>query len=269
MAFREFFVDVLSSLVTSSKFTPWEFDEGVLPAVKIESSVASSDPSIRALELAHACAFRNGLGSSLFASSHPSVTVEDVKAFASSTFTKGNIAVLGTGIDQATLTKLFEKHLKASKEGAALSAKATKYFGGETRSEAFNGLQTVFIGYGTTAPSAQLATLASYLSPKPSVKWSQGISPLAAEVPAGSSINTVYLPYSDAALFGFLIQSPTVEDAKKASESVVKALKDTASGSSLKAEDVKKAAAKAKFVAANGTEARHGLVSTFGPKVTY
>jgi len=174
---------------------------------------------------------------------------------------------LGTGIDQATLTKLFEKHLKAPKEGAALSAKATKYFGGETRSEAFNGLQTVFIGYDTTAPSAELATLASYLSPKPSVKWSQGISPLAAEVPAGSSINTVYLPYSDAALFGFLIQSPTVEDAKKASESVVKVLKDTASGSSLKAEDVKKAAAKAKFVAANATEARHGLVSTFGPKL--
>jgi len=49
----------------------------------------------------------------------------------------------------------------------------------------------------------------------------------------------------------------------------VKALKDAASSSVVKAEDVKKAIAKAKFLAASAAEGREGFVSMFGPKVIH
>ena len=61
-------VDVLSTFLTSS----------VLPLVAEESRAASEDPGTRAIEIAHALAFGNGLGSSVFAPIHLSVTVEDI-----------------------------------------------------------------------------------------------------------------------------------------------------------------------------------------------
>ncbi|KAJ8073513.1 ubiquinol-cytochrome c reductase core subunit 1 [Marasmius tenuissimus] len=104
---EEYFVDVLSSFVTSGRFTRHEFEEYVLPVVESETHAGNSTPAVHALEHAHALAFRNGLGSSLFANEHPSFTAEDIKAFAKSAFTKGNIAVLGSGISQ----KLFRNSL--------------------------------------------------------------------------------------------------------------------------------------------------------------
>lgn len=264
---RAFFVDVLSSLLTSPKFKPWEMTETVLPTVEAESIAAGGNPVTRALELAHTLAFRSGLGSSVFAPQHTDITAEDVQAYASSVFGKGNVAILGTGIDSATLAKLVEKSAASASSGAAPSAPESKYFGGETRFEAHSGPQTVFIGFGTTgASSAELAVLASHLSPAPSTKWGQGTSPISASVPAGTHVQTVLLPYSDATLFGLLVQGPTPAAVKEAATASVKALKD-ATGS-LKAEDLKKAVAKAKFAAASAAEDRLGYITTFGPQVS-
>ena len=83
---RELFVDILSSFLTSAKFTRHEYEEYVKPLIEAEVEVASSDPTTRAIELAHNLAFRSGLGSPLFAPAHNSTTVEDVKSFASSVF---------------------------------------------------------------------------------------------------------------------------------------------------------------------------------------
>ncbi|KAJ3501190.1 hypothetical protein NLJ89_g9452 [Agrocybe chaxingu] len=100
-----FFVDVLSSFVTSAKFTRHEFEEYVAPLVEADTEAVSHDPVTQAIEAAHALAFRSGLGSSLFSPAHSGLTVEDVKTFAATAFSKGNIAVLGTGIDQGTLMR--------------------------------------------------------------------------------------------------------------------------------------------------------------------
>ena len=71
-ALRAFFVDVLSSFLTSTKFTRYELQEWVAPVCEAESTAAFSDPATRALELAHALAFRAGLGNSIFAApGHP------------------------------------------------------------------------------------------------------------------------------------------------------------------------------------------------------
>lgn len=258
-------MDVLSSFISSARYTRHEFTEYVLPVVESETLAASADPATKAIEVAHTLAFRSGLGSSLFASSHPSFTAEDIKSFATSAFSSGNIAVLGTGIDQATLTKLVEKSLGKLESAASTPAAEAKstYYGGETRIDSSHGPQTVFIGFGTAGvPSSDLAALAAHISPQPAVKWSQGTSSIAAASPPNSLVQTVYLPYSDATLFGLLVQGATPADVKEAGKAAVAALK-----AGIKEADVKKAIAKAKFSVASSLESREGLISVLGSKV--
>ncbi|KAF9458131.1 Metalloenzyme, LuxS/M16 peptidase-like protein [Collybia nuda] len=263
---EQFFVDVLSSFITSAKFTRHEYEEYVTPVIEGEGVAANTDPAIRAIELAHALAFRSGLGASLFAPSHNSLTVEDIKSFAASAFAKDNIAVLGTGIDQSVLAQLVEKSLSSASSTAATSSSASSYFGGESRIEAHGGPQTVFIGFGATgAPNAGLAALSAYLSPQPSVKWSQGLSPIAASLPAGTTVQSVYLPYSDATLVGLLVQGTTAAGVKEAGKVAVQALKKASTGVS--AEELKTAIAKARFNAASSLDSRDGLVSVLGSNV--
>ncbi|OBZ74636.1 Cytochrome b-c1 complex subunit 2, mitochondrial [Grifola frondosa] len=260
-----FFVDVLSSFLTSAKLTRHELTEWVGPVCEAESAAAFSNPATRAIELAHALAFRSGLGSSLFASAGTHVSAEDVKAFAASVFGAGNVAVLGTGINPATLQKLLEKSLGSISKTAAPASPASSYFGGETRLDAHGGPETVFIGFGSTgAPSAELAVLAAHLDPTPSVKWSQGLSPIAAGVPAGASVQAVLFPYSDATLFGLLVQGATTADVKAAGKAAVAALK---TAGDVKGEELQKAIVKAKFSVASAVDGRDGLVSVLGSKI--
>ena len=261
--YREYFVDVLTSFITGARFARHELNELVLPVVEADSVAASSDPATKALEVAHTIAFRHGLGAPLFATQHPSFTVEDIKTFAASAFSSGNIAVLGTGIDQARLSKLVEKSLGQIPSSSSAATSSTKYYGGETRVESTNPLQTVFIGFGAAgAPSNDLAALASHIAPEPHVKWSKGISPISEATPTGTTVQTVYLPYSDATLLGVLIQGENTADVKIAAQAAVKALK-----SQVNETDAKKAIAKAKFRAASEADSRDGIVSLLGNKV--
>jgi len=121
----------------------------------------------------------------------------------------------------------------------------------------------VFIGFGTTgAPSSDLAALASHISPEPHVKWSKGISSISEATPTGTTVQAVYLPYSDATLLGALIQGENIADVKTAAQAAVKVLK-----SQVNETDAKKAVAKAKFRAASELESRDGVVSLLGNKV--
>ncbi|EIW56375.1 ubiquinol-cytochrome C reductase complex core protein 2 [Trametes versicolor FP-101664 SS1] len=261
-----FFVDVLSSYLTSTKFTRYELTELVAPTCEAETSAALSNPATHAVELAHALAFRNGLGNSIFATPGHHLTADDVRAYAQSVFGSGNVAVLGTGIDPAALEKLLEKSLGKFAAAASPASTASKYFGGETRVDAHGAAETVFIGFGTSgAPSAELAVLAAHLDPTPSVKWSKSTSPIAAGIPEGSSVQAVYLPYSDASLFGLLVQAPTTAAVKEAGKVAVAALQ---AAGSLKGEELQKAIAKAKFIAASAVDGRDGLISSLGPKVS-
>lgn len=264
---REFFVDLLTSFATSTKFTRYEFEESVLPTIEAESRAASEDPATRAIEAAHALAFRHGLGAPLFAAAHPSVTATDVAAYAATALAKENLAFLGTGIDAGVLSKLVEAGLKSGSAPAAgaPAAAATKYFGGETRVASAGGPQTVFIGFGQAgAPSPALAALAAHLNPTPAVKWSPGVSALGAALPAGTSARSVLLPYSDGTLFGLLVQGATAGLATEAAKAAVAALR---AAGGVKAEEARTAIAKATFAAASVVDSREGLVAALGAKV--
>ncbi|EPT00043.1 hypothetical protein FOMPIDRAFT_1023992 [Fomitopsis schrenkii] len=256
------FVDILSSFVKSAKYTRHELDEYVAPVCEAESTTAFSNPAVRALDLAHLLAFRTGLGSSPFTTPGTHVSVEDVKAYAQNAFTPGNLAVLGTGIDAATLQKLVEQSLGSLSGASTLSSSPSSYFGGETRIEAHGAPETIFIGFGTAgAPSAELAVLSAHLDPTPTIKWSKGLSPIAANLPAGVSVKSVLLPYSDAALYGIVIQGADTERVKEAGKVAVAALK---AAGDLKGDDLKKAVAKAKFDAASALDGRDNVLFALG-----
>ncbi|CCM04093.1 uncharacterized protein FIBRA_06252 [Fibroporia radiculosa] len=261
-----FFVDLLSSFVASAKYTRHELHEFVAPVCEAESAAAFANPATRALDLAHLLAFRAGLGSSPFASSGTHISEVDVKAYADSVFSAGNIAVLGTGIGPELLQKLVDQSLGSGlSSSTAPTSSASAYFGGESRIDAHGTPETLFLGFGTVgAPTAELAVLAAHLDPTPSVKWSQGLSPIAAGIPVGTSVKTVLLPYSDAALFGVLIQGATAEGVKAAGKAAVTALK---AAGEVKGEELQKAIKKAKFTAASATEGRDGLTSALAAKV--
>ncbi|RPD67902.1 hypothetical protein L226DRAFT_576862 [Lentinus tigrinus ALCF2SS1-7] len=189
-------------------------------------------------------------GNSIFATPGHHVTAEDVKSFAQSVFGVGNVAVLGTGIEVGPLKELLQTSLGMFSSSAAPSSTPSSDLCQET-----------------FAPARELAVLASHLDPTPSVKWSQGTSPIAASVHAGTSVQPVLLPYSDASLFGLLVQGQTTTDVKTAAKAAVDALKTAGSP---KGEELQKAVAKAKFSAASAFDVRDGLVSTVGsPKILY
>ncbi|KAG8884674.1 hypothetical protein FRB98_002274 [Tulasnella sp. 332] len=269
-----YFVDLLVSQLTSTRFARHEFVETVAPSVKEDATAAYNDPAVLALELAHGIAFRNGLGAGLFASVSNAVTVSDVKEYASKVYSKDNVAIVGTGVDEALLKKLVEEHFAehaVSGGGAPSASTKSSYFGGETRvapsPEAhFHGPHTVFIGYGAATPSSELAILAAYLDPTASLKWGQSTSPLSSVLSSGTSIKSVYLPYSDATLAGVLIQSSSVAEVKKAGEAVANAVKAVRNGS-LEGEAFQTALAKARFKAASALEERGVLADSVGGKL--
>ncbi|QRW26353.1 ubiquinol-cytochrome C reductase core subunit 2 [Rhizoctonia solani] len=235
---RPHFVDLLSSVVTSTQFLPHEFAEDVVPHSIAETTAALANPSAQALELAHTIAFRStGLGASLFAQ-HPSKNdLEALKEFAKSAFTKSNVAVIGTGIDSSKLSELVSKHLSGlpSFAGAGTKGSSSQYFGGET------GLGR---RVGTRCLSA-LVLLLGHLNYRPSN-------------PISTALPRIY-PILDAALFGVLVSGNNVAaDTKTA----VAALKK-----GLSKEEATKAVSKAKFKAASALEAREGLVAAVAPQV--
>jgi len=261
---EEYFVDVLSGVLTSSKFATHELHETVAPQVEAEANAGLADPVAVALDVAHSLAFRNGLGNPLFASPHGTLTIEDVKAFAAQAFTKENVAVIGSGVSDAVLSQLVQKTLAQLPSSPASTATATKYYGGESRVNA-HSTPTVFIGFGTSTPSAALSVLASYLDPTPSVKWSDGVSPLS-KLPKGTTVQIVHEVYSDGALFGLLVQGENAAAVKEASTIAVQALKSVSSGT-LESEELARAVSKAKFSAASSVEGREGLAAVYAPQL--
>lgn len=263
MGSREYFVDVLSGVLTSSNFAIHELHESVVPQVEAEARATSANPGAVAVDAAHALAFRTGLGNPLLASSHNGITVEDIREFATQAFTKENVAIVGSGVKDTVLTPLVQESLKGLPSGTTTSP-STKYHGGESRISAHT-LPTVFVGFGTSTPSPSLAILASYLDPTPSLKWSEGLSPLS-NLPPGASIRVVHDAYTDGALLGLLIQGPSVEVVKEAGKIAVNALKDAGAGA-IKSNAFIRALSRAKFSAASAVEGREGLAVAVADQV--
>lgn len=277
-SFREYFLNLLSSVLSSTKFSRHEFAELVLPTLQADAIQASSSPIALALDAAHELAFRRGLGNSLYASPNSPITAEQVRDYASQAFAKSNIAVVGTGISTEALSKAvgaaFGSSGGSSSSASSSSSSSSSYFGGEKRialdGHAFPAQQpTLVIAYGSgSAPTAELKALPHVLGGTSALKWAPGVSPLslAADKVPGGSARSFLLPYTDAALFGVVVQAPTSEAVRALATEVASVLKSS-SGNKLGDEELKRAVAQAKFAAASALESKQGLVDAVAPQI--
>jgi len=185
------------------------------------------------------------------------VHVEEIEAYAAAAYSKPNFAIVGSGIEQAELTKWVGEFFKDVRSSApsglpALESPTSKYFGGEERISHGSGNSLVIAFPGTslengTAYKPEIEVLSSLLGGESSVKWSAGSSLLAKTAAAhpGTSIKTTTAKYSDNGLLTVTINGPSKAVAAAAKD-VAKTLKEVLGGQIPK-DDVKKAVAQAKF----------------------
>ncbi|KDE05553.1 hypothetical protein MVLG_04050 [Microbotryum lychnidis-dioicae p1A1 Lamole] len=264
-----YFAEVLGDAISQAKLSPHEYNEEVLTQVASEYEQAIRDPTTYALDLAHGLAFRTGLGNSLFASPHTAVDYTSAVSYAKAAFAPSNVAVLASGIDTGALSKLVSQHFASSASGAgSLSAPATKYFGGEVRVPLIGhgaALDTFLLAFeGGASSDLNFFVLQALLGGEASVKWSQGLSPLAKVASGTTSAKAVNLAYSDAGLFGIIIHGASDEVSTVAQKAVAE-LHNIAKG--VDGGAVKQAIAKAKFNAAAAFESRVGSLEVLGAQL--
>ena len=178
---------------------------------------------------------------------------EYIASYADVAYAKSNIALVADGASTDNLSKwvgqFFNDVPSTPRSGQTLKTEATKYFGGEqrTNSTAGNSIVIAFPGSGYESAKPENAVLAALLGGQSTVKWAPGFSMLA-KATAGTSgltVNTSNLVYSDAGLLAVQL-SGAAASVRKGAEEAVKVLKSIADGKASQ-EDIKKAVANAKF----------------------
>lgn len=273
-----------TNLVVFSPFLEHELVEDIDPVLHLKQAKYSADVLATALDAAHAVAFHTGLGEALYPSTTTPlgsyVSHTGVSQFASSAYARSNFALVADGATPVALSKWVDQFFKKTpSSGTALTSAASKYYGGQHRTESASG-NAIVIAFPTTglnAPDATVEVLAALLGGESNIKWTPGFTLLskASAGIAGAQVVARNLSYSDAGLLTLQVTGQSAAAVRAAADAAVKVLKSVAGGSATK-EDVAKAIAKARFdaltaqepasaaVTAAGTAVLHGL-KTFQP----
>merc|ERR1719362_1894851 len=203
--------DFLCDVVSNQAFKPWELERN-LPRMKLE--LATKSPAADAVEMLHQAAFRSGLGNSLYCAPHKvgSHSNAALQSFVSKHFTSGRSALLGIGVNHASLAKFGE--LLNLEAGSGPADVASKYSGGEVRAETGGALAYVAIagncaGAVSVGDCVAAMLLQRALGMGGHVKYSGGQGKLAKAAAAASSgsqsVSAIGQMYSDAGLLGAMV----------------------------------------------------------------
>ncbi|KAF5096961.1 hypothetical protein DV451_004018 [Geotrichum candidum] len=248
-----YFVEALGDVLANTSFNKYELIEDVTPLVALEAQAAAQDAAFVSTEAAYSAAFHNGLGNSLLAESYSPVTIDQVKNFASSAFTKSNITVVGNSVVESDLAALVGKYFGGLSAGSALSSPATKAHSGEVRVKS-SGANALTIAFPSTSVNPANSVIAHVLGGASNVKWSVGSSLLSHVAnKTGTTINTSYSPYSDASLLSVTISGASALAVSDAAALATKEIKGLSA--SLSEEAIKKASAAVRFAAADLVDA--------------
>ncbi|KAJ5908011.1 hypothetical protein N7495_000693 [Penicillium taxi] len=251
-----YFTELLAEVASQSKYTDYELSEVVSDLLKLQQQAHSASSESIALDAAHGVAFHRGLGAPLTPSQSTPyekyLSGDALAKFAQSAYSKSNVAVVSSVPNSAEVSKWVGQFFKDLPSAQALSAPATKYFGGEQRlpSKAGNAVVIAFPGssaFGTAGFKTESSVLAALLGGESSIKWTPGFS-LLSQATQGFNflkVSTKNIAYSDAGLFTVTLTGAP-DQVSAASKNVVDALKKTAAGE-VSSEDIKKAIALAKF----------------------
>ncbi|KAJ5714527.1 uncharacterized protein N7483_011708 [Penicillium malachiteum] len=257
-----YFTELLAEVASQTKFSDHELNEVVTQLLKYQQQAVYSNSETIALDAAHGVAFHRGLGSPITPSQttpyEKYLSGDALAQFAQDAFAKSNVALVATGPNSADVSKWVGQFFKDLPTGTSANqykvqpSVASKYFGGEQRipSKTGNAVVIAFPGssaFGTAGYKAEASVLAALLGGESSIKWTPGFSLLSKATQGFSFLNvsTKNHSYSDAGLFTVTLTG-AADQIATASKNVVDALKKAAAGE-VASEDIKKAAALAKF----------------------
>ncbi|RDA93003.1 hypothetical protein CP533_5497 [Ophiocordyceps camponoti-saundersi (nom. inval.)] len=252
-----YFAELLAEVLSMTKYTTHELHEDVERVLPLKQAALRADVPYLALDNAHAVAFHTGLGApkypSLSAPMKQYLNEDYIASYADLVYSKPNFAVIADGASSTDFTKwisqFFQDVPASSQSGQTLKVEASKYHGGEQRTEHSGGNSMViaFPGSNLSGSKPEIPVLAALLGGEPTIKWAPGFSLLgkACSGMSNLSVSASNLAYSDAGLLAVTLSGPA-SSVRKAAEATGKALKSIADGS-IKEEDVSRAVANAKF----------------------
>jgi len=223
-------MELLADVVSNQMFKTWELERSV-PSMKLELSQVS--PATQALELLHKAAFRSGLGNSLYCPPHKigGHGTAALQQFVSQHFTTSRSAMVGLGVPHDKMVKYAE--LMNLESGAGPSNVASKYIGGELRTETGGGLAYVALaancaGAVSVAECVAAMLLQRVLGMGSHIKYSSGQGKLVSAAGSEScAVSAIGQMYSDSGLLGALVVAPAGE-AGRVVENVAAALRSAA-----------------------------------------
>ncbi|CAO3615264.1 unnamed protein product [Cunninghamella blakesleeana] len=261
----ELAAELLGDVVSNQKFQPHEFVD-LKKQTSNETKAALANPEIAAIEAAHKTAFRTGLGNSIFARSTNKVTNDAVKAFASEAFTQGNLTLVGTGLDVATVEHL-ASYIQVPAGQSAVQA--SKYYGGESRVDTGAGAGHYILAFEGAAANTSEFVATQVLQQALGGLQLSAVSPVSgifgqtvAKLSEGTQLKAFNYGYSDAGLFGVYISAASTDAAATAIAAAAEQLKALTNG--LSADDFQRAVAQAKFAAAASYNTRLDRLETVG-----
>ncbi|PFH58972.1 hypothetical protein XA68_12969 [Ophiocordyceps unilateralis] len=274
-----FFTELLAEVVSMTKYTTHELHEDVERVLPLKQAALQADASSLALDHAHAVAFHTGLGAPIYPSSlapyRKYLNEEYIASYADLVYSKPNFTVVADGASPTNMSKwisqFFANVPASSQSGQTLKVEASKYHGGEQRTDHAGGNSMViaFPGSDMAGSKPEIPVLASLLGGKPTIKWAPGFS-LLCKACAGLpnlSVSASNMAYSDAGLMAVQL-SGSASSVRKAAEATAQALKSIAGGS-VKKENVSRAVANAKFEALDRAQLRdNGILLTGSGIVT-
>ena len=274
-----YFTELLGEVISKTKYTgtfvvagfdhqltcsgAHEFNEEVLPIIKLSQKSLLGRPADLAINSAHGLAFHRGLGTPLHPTSSTPLTKylneERLETYSKAAYAKYNFAVVANGASHSELEKWVGEFFTDSPSSPpshvpALDTTPSQYYGGEERI-AHDGANAMIIAFpGSSSFTGQsykpeISVLAALLGGKSNIKWTPGFSLLAKATQAHphAHISTTNAAYSDAGLLCISLTG-NANHIRDASKDVVKTIRSVAAGEISK-EDIKKAVASAKFKA--------------------
>ncbi|KAL0637644.1 ubiquinol-cytochrome c reductase core subunit 1 [Maublancomyces gigas] len=239
-----YFVEALGDVLTKTKYIPHEFDEQVSHTISYEVEALQKTPAALSIETAHSVAFHKGLGSPTVALTNKYLNNITIPGYASTVYTKSNIVVVASGASQSALEKWTTEFLSDVPAGPGPPIVQAKYYGGENRVYSTLG-NALTIAINAPALKPEYAVIGYLLGGESTIKWSSGSSILSravAELPGVTAV-TKHSAYTDAGLIYITLSGPAGA-LTQAGRLAVDAVSKLAT---VKAEDIKKAIAQAKF----------------------
>ena len=162
-----YYVNAIGNVLYKSSFKPHEFTEQVLPAAEHDLHLFRSDNVAIAKDALFNVTYRNGLGNPVYYDGVEPITLDEVKQFADKVYTRDNIEITGTNVNEADLKKFVDQSLINSLPvGKSLKpTTAPRVYYGESRIRRRHGQSVAGIAVPVTKEQfAQFEVLSTYLT---------------------------------------------------------------------------------------------------------